>query len=132
MMRDYLIADIEAHLAAFDGSFAWGSRDCVHFCAAWVLKRTGRDLIAALPAWNSETDAGAVMNALGHRCVGDGVTGLLEPRAVPFARPADIVQRGAGMKAAIGICLGHRSAFLTPSGLWRPKTSGCNMAWSVD
>lgn len=53
---------ISAHLSR---PFVWGKNDCVLFAAEWVRLQTGRDYLAALPAWSSALEARRVLRALG-------------------------------------------------------------------
>lgn len=51
--------------ANLDRPFAWGSMDCVHFAAGWLVHATGRDYLADLPKWASAKEAHRLIKKLG-------------------------------------------------------------------
>lgn len=97
--------------------FAWGSNDCCLFAADWILQATGCDI--------AERFRGHYNSALGaHRFVaeGGGVENLIAnagAKRLPasFAQRGDLVSMDNGDGVALGVCVGHLSAFVGKNGL---------------
>ena len=97
--------------------FAWGSNDCCLFAADWVRRACGVDI--------AEQFRGKYFSAIGaHRFVAEagGVENLIERAGASrlpamMARRGDLVSMDNGDGVALGVCLGHLSAFVGKNGL---------------
>ena len=115
---------------ARDWQFAWGRSDCALWAAAWVQEATGQDLAQGMRlTYFSENAALRRLARLGCRDVADLADRFLPKRGFHFAGRGDIVLHP---HAALGVCSGLRSHFLTPRGMTDLPTSQCTRAWAVE
>ena len=126
-------------LAAFieerrDRPFDWATNNCCFFACDWIKVLTGRDIAAD---WRNVDSALAAERALGG---GGGVEVMMEAAcsalgwpscALASARRGDAVLADTDNGPALGVCLGERSAFVGPHGLWFVKTLNCRRAWRI-
>lgn len=109
-----LVAFIEERRHA---PFAWGSNDCCLFAADWIRRATGNDI--------AQKFRGEYDSALGaQRFVveGGGVEELIANAGakrlpISFAQRGDLVSMDNGDGVALGVCVGHLSAFVGKNGL---------------
>jgi len=115
---------------AYSRPFAWGSHDCVLWCAEWVRLATGAD--------HAEKYRGAYHTAAGAKALlrkkrlasPEAVADrFLRAKPVMLARRGDVVLHPQGV---LGICHGHHSHFLTADGVLAVPTLSCPKAWGVD
>jgi hypothetical protein len=109
--------------------FAWGTHDCVLWCADWVHKLTGNDYADDFRGkYATEEAAAEVLKALGVHSYSDLAGRFLEIVPVIRARRGDIMLHPQGM---LGICDGAHAYFLTVDGVTRIAFDRCLQAWSV-
>jgi hypothetical protein len=97
--------------------FAWGSNDCCLFAADWVLQVTGHDIAqkfrghynSALGAQRFVAEGGGVENLIAN-------VGAQRLPAL-LAQRGDLVSMDNGEGVALGVCVGHLSAFVGKKGL---------------
>jgi len=112
--------------------FAWGSNDCLTFAAKGVLAMTGQDFSANYPAYETEAEATALLNANGgysgiiSACLGDGTDKFKTARRGDVA----LVMMG-NPSAGLVDDTGQRIAVLVPSGLIRVPLSRALRIWGV-
>ena len=109
--------------------FAWGERDCVLWCADWVLQIRGVDYAEhCRGAYATEDQAAQLLDELGFASVSDLVDGHLDVTPVKYARRGDVMLHPSGM---LGICDGAHAYFLTASSVTRIGFLHCTRAWTV-
>ncbi|MGL4574488.1 MAG: DUF6950 family protein [Burkholderiaceae bacterium] len=112
-------------------AFAWASKNCCHFAAAWVAFATGRNPMAGIEAITSERQAMRVSARLGglHKACAQRLGSPAIPGAM--AQRGDIVLlRGPGL-GLIGICNGADAVALTHSGLGSVPMTEALAAWRL-
>lgn len=117
--------------------FQWGANDCCMFASDWAQIATGidpaeelglRNLNTPLAAWRA-VRAGGGVRALAARACAAFAWPAVE---LPYARRGDWVVANSGRHGdALGICLGHLSAFVAPSGLVFIPTRQARQAWRI-
>ena len=108
--------------------FVWGQRDCALWAADCVLEITGVDYAAPFRG-QYDTEAGA------KKIINEKYNGLcsyidahLPSIPVPMAGRGDIVF----YNAALGVCYGRYSYFVTHRGLTPIPTGRCERAWRIE
>lgn len=130
-----LAQQLDAYLAAHAGArFDWGRLNCCHFAARWVELATGATPMRDMPATPDWRAALRLIGTLGGT-LDAAVTRRLgrTPIAPALAQLGDIVlapiDEGG---AAVGICNGRASAFLTEhDGLAFVPTDCATHAWRL-
>jgi hypothetical protein len=57
---------LEAYISeALEKPFVWGQHDCILFTIGWLNIRTGKNWLAAFPAWSSKREAVRIVAQLG-------------------------------------------------------------------
>jgi len=125
--RDQRRADLEAHLARWDGrEFDYRRCDCVRWTSEWALVPVVRD-------WKSQREA---MRRLLERHerdrVADAVDDYLTRISVTEAQYGDIVALDTPPLDTLGICIGYTAVFLGPLGYVRRPRSNAFAAWRVE
>ncbi len=113
--------------------FRWGQHDCGLWGAAVVEAITGADFGAAFRG--QYDDAAGAAEAL--RLHGGGTLiktfdQHLERIAPAFAQRGDLVCKGRGRTAAIGVCIGAEALFVGDDGLIRMARPDWSAAWRVE
>lgn len=129
--------DWEARLAALiearmDEPFRWGTHDCGLWGADAVEAQTGIDFAAGFRGTYS--DAAGAAEALRTQGAGTIVKTFDQHlKRVPpaFAQRGDIVLKGRGRTAAIGLCIGGEALFVSDEGLVRVGRGEWSAAWRV-
>ncbi len=121
---------LAAHIReARAASFAWGTHDCVLWCAEWIRKLTGQDPAADWRgAYGSKEEADAIISSLGAGDAGELASLHLQEIPVSRARRGDIMLHPSG---TLGICDGAFAFFVTTEGLLRHEFTKCLKAWKV-
>lgn len=112
--------------------FQWGVHDCALWGADVMEAQTGADFGA--PFRGKYSDAEGAAEAL--RTFGAGTLiktfdRHLERIAPAFAGRGDLVAKGRGRTAAIGVCIGSEALFVGDDGLVRVPRSEWAAAWRV-
>ena len=125
-----LAAEIEA---ASGRTFSWGEWDCGHFAVACCIAVTGVDVGAPWRgSYDSEIGLARLYVSLGCRSVDEWADIAIGVRRdLKLARRGDWVLSPEGEPEALGVCMGARSLFLTPSGMTIRRTLSCRAAWEV-
>jgi hypothetical protein len=112
-----------------DDVFEYGKNDCTTWSTD-ILK-TYTNLNWA-PFWENKRDA---LKAQAEMPMEVRVTKELEIDPLPninFTRRGDLVQKGLGMSATLGICLGSKVVFRAkPAGLQLHKLVDCTFSWRI-
>lgn len=122
-------AELEASL---DVPPAFGTNDCLQFCARCILAMTGEDPAAQFGAYNSELGAAQLMAEYG------GVSGILthafgEPVCPNWARSGDVITATIEGLETAGMCNGTTCAFVrVPQGLWYASRECIEKTWRID
>lgn len=114
--------------------FAWGSNDCLMFCADVVLAMTGFDHAENYRGnYSTEAEAQAIINTLTGASDVVGVIDTLFKRVpVLQARRGDLVAATVSERGpSIGVCAGGGCFFVGPGGLIQTPLQGCITAWRV-
>jgi len=112
-------------------SFTWGENDCCMFAADGVKAVTGVDLAKGLRRYHTKIGAARILKQCG------GVRGVpshvgLKAQPITMAKRGDPVLITMPEGDTLGLCLGARSAFVTPDGLTFWPTLNCSHSWSLD
>lgn len=110
--------------------FSFGSHDCTAFAMRVVRAMTGRDHMAAFPAYASEDEAAEILAARG------GLAAMATqqfgaPVAVAYAQRGDLVLLPTPRGDALGICLGSSAVFAAPLGVSIMAMQHVVAAWSI-
>lgn len=110
--------------------FSWGSHDCCAFAARVVTAMTGRDFMADFGAYQSETEAAALLAANG------GVRGIAAaclgaPIPPLCAQRGDVVVIDTEAGEALAICDGALVISAAPRGVTLFKLDRALAAWRV-
>lgn len=117
-------------LEAYSRPFAWGTHDCVLWCADWVRKATGTDHAERYRGtYHTAAEAKALLRRRKWKSPAAAADKILPTKPVALARRGDIVLHPEG---PLGICHGPRSHFLTETGVLAVPTLSCVHAWGVD
>lgn len=112
-------------IAVADRPFVWGEWDCCLFAAHVVHAMTGEDFAKTFRGYRTKNEALKLLQKYG------GVSGIaskfLTEIPTTFACRGDVVE----IDAALGICIGQWSMFLTETGLVKLPTLDSVRAWSV-
>lgn len=124
---DHYLTQVQAR--AFD----WAAWNCCHFTAAWVQQLSGRDVMAGLPAMNSQLTAHRVIGQLGGSLQAAWTRQLgPEPMRPALAQVGDVVIVRVDDVEAVGICCGRTAAVLTEhDGVAHVPMSAALAAWWV-
>lgn len=110
--------------------FAIGRDDCALWCARWIEKATGLDLVTPWEGkYHDERSLAALMESRGFRSVADIASASLPPRPIALAMRGDLTLYPTG---CLGICNGQVSHFLSDAGYLTYPTLQCLRAWGVD
>lgn len=114
---------------AKEKTFAWGTHDCILWCADWVKKLTGEDLATDYRGqYESEEQAAGVIAAMGFDSLPQLVDHHLASVPVKRAQRGDIMLHPMGM---LGICGGAYAYFVTENGITKISFTLCHKAWRV-
>lgn len=97
---------------ALEKPFVWGEHDCILFAIGWMNISTGKNWLAAFPAWKSKREAVRIVIQLGGleaefdrrlkrippSTAKDGDIGLLGKTAVLFTGPHIVAPGFAGLE----------------------------------
>lgn len=123
--------------AARERPFSWGSADCALWACDVILAMTGSDPGALFRG--RYTDQESAIRALYDFCGGglekavEAITAEhgMEEVSVRFAQRGDVVLLDIDEGPALGICIGHRCAFVGPEGVAYRALKDCRRAWRV-
>lgn len=105
--------------------FAWGTNDCVTFCAACVEAMTGVNHLAGMPTWRDEASALAAIEEVG------GMVPWLDSHFAPInvleAQRGDLGLVGT----ALNVCVGRGWAAPSGEGLAVTPIATASRAWRV-
>jgi hypothetical protein len=108
--------------------FVWGERDCALWAADCVMDITGIDYAAPFRGqYNDEAGAKKLINEK-YNGLCAYVDAHIPTIPVAQARRGDVVF----YNAALGVCFGRYSHFVTYKGLAAIPTSQCERAWRID
>ena len=111
--------------------FAWGSNDCVLWCARWIKTATGKDLLAGISlSYGTHEAAVTTLSALGYASTTELARAYLPAISPMLAQRGDIVLFPDN--ATLGICAGRKGYFLTEKGVTAVDTLKCPKAWKVE
>jgi len=117
-------------LLAYSRPFAWGSHDCVLWCAEWVRKCTGHDHAEKFKGtYSTAAGAKALMRRRKWKSPEAIADKFLLVKPVMLARRGDIVLHPDG---PLGICHGRQSHSLTETGVLAIPTLSCPKVWGVE
>ncbi len=134
--RDNWPALLDAFLAERrERAFCWRAHNCALFAADWVRELTGVDLAerfrpkveGPLSALRIVRQAGGLTVLVDEACTARGWPSV--PAA--YARRGDLVLTPTEHGPAVGISLGHSSAFAGPSGLTFQSPAHLFRAWQI-
>lgn len=107
------------YLARAVTPFDWGTRNCCHFAAGWVLEREGFDPMAGLAPTPDATAARELVDSLGGDLARAWANRMgREPTDPRYAQLGDVVIVPANVEGglAAGICTGDQIAALLEDG----------------
>lgn len=117
------------HIASA-GPFAWGTIDCVLWCADWVRQMTGTDHADGIRGtYADEAGAKVALASLGFASISDLIGHYLPETPAKKARRGDIMLHPMDIA---GICDGAHAYFLTENGVTRIPFTACTKAWKVE
>ena len=126
-------AALDAYLhSVAERHFDWRHWNCCHFVAGWAVQRTGIDPMQGLPSTASQRSAHRLIRTLGGT-LAEAWSRRLGAEALPatLAQPGDVVLVQDGDLRAVGLCLGHRAAVLSPQGLAYTGMAAAVHAWRL-
>lgn len=127
--QERLAALIEAKR---DEPFRWGQHDCGLWGAAVVEAITGADFGAAFRGeYDDAATAAEVLRTKGAGTLGKTFDRHLHRIPPGFAQRGDLVCKGRGRTAAIGVCIGDEGLFVGDEGLIRVSRAEWSRAWRV-
>ena len=113
--------------------FDWGDHNCAHFVGAWVLRATGRDVLAVMSAcagplaWRHWTKLHGGMPTIVTRGMG------AQPLAAALAQLGDVVMFPGDITGGmLGVCAGRTAALLAaPGGIVHMPMTEALFAWPL-
>lgn len=115
-------------------AFAWGSNDCVHFAAGWLVRLGYPDPLAGFSAWTSPLGAARVIRAAGG--FGPAVAERMADLGCPVIPPLTagrgdlVLLQIDARRQALGVVIGATAATSGPMGVsFFPLMNRAVCAW---
>lgn len=117
-------------LECHERPWAWGTHDCLQFCAAAVKELTGQDFASQFGSY--QTRLGAYRILCKYPGMADFISSILgPPKPRNLTRFGDVVMTSTLLGETAGICVGSRCLFAGyPKGIESLPLSKMTCSWS--
>ena len=120
---------VDAVNSTIDDEFQYGKNDCTIWSTNILKSYTN---LTWIPFWDNKKGALKAQAEMPMEVRTTKELGIEPNSNINFTQRGDLVQKGIGMKATLGICLGSKVAFRAkPAGLNFYSISDCTFSWRI-